>query len=40
MNVMIKNRENMRGEIVAFSRQLMLSGSVAELCAAEATPRQ
>ena len=40
MNVMIKNRENMRGEIIAYSRQLMLSGSVAELCAAEATPRQ
>lgn len=40
MNVMIKNRENTRGEIAAYSRQLMLSGSVAELCAAEATPRQ
>lgn len=40
MNPSRDDRQRMRQEIAAFSRQLMLSGGVAELCAAEATPRQ
>jgi len=35
-----KEREQMRQEIAAYSRQLMLSSAVTELCATEATPRQ
>jgi DNA replication protein DnaC len=33
-------REKQRREIMDYSRKLMLSGSVAELCETEATPRQ
>ena len=33
-------REKQRGEILDYSRKLMLSGGVAELCETEATPRQ
>jgi DNA replication protein DnaC len=40
MNTTRKNRENVRQEIAAYSRKLMLSGGVVELCIAEATPRQ
>ena len=40
MNGTGKDREHMRQEIATYSRKLMLSGGVVELCAAEATPRQ
>ena len=40
MNAIPKDRQIMREEIAVFSRKLMLSGGVVELCAAEATPRQ
>ena len=40
MNAIPKDRQTMREEIAVFSRKLMLSGGVVELCAAEATPRQ
>ena len=40
MNGIPKDRQTMRQEIAVFSRKLMLSGGVVELCAAEATPRQ
>jgi DNA replication protein DnaC len=40
MNATKKEREHMRQQIVDYSRKLMLSGGVAELCATEATPRQ
>ena len=40
MNATTKQREHMRQQIAAYSRKLMLSGGVAELCATEATPRQ
>jgi DNA replication protein DnaC len=35
-----KDRQQIRQEIASYSRQLMLSSGVAELCAASATPRQ
>ena len=40
MNGATNEREQMRQEIASYSRQLMLSGGVLELCASEATPRQ
>jgi len=40
MNATTKNREKMRQEITSWSRKLMLSCGVTELCVAEATPRQ
>ena len=40
MSAKVKEREQMRQEITAYSRRLMLSSGVAELCVAEATPRQ
>ena len=35
-----RDRERTRQEIVGYSRSLMLSAGVAELCATEATPKQ
>ena len=35
-----EERERQRREIMDYSRKLMLSGRVAELCETEATPRQ
>ncbi len=40
MNLTRKEREIMRQQIAVYSRKLMLSAGVAELCGAEATPRQ
>ena len=40
MNLTRKERETMREEIAVYSRKLMLSGAVIELCTAEATPKQ
>jgi DNA replication protein DnaC len=40
MNPSRKDREQMRQEIAVYSRQLMLSSGVTELCSTEATPRQ
>ena len=40
MSLSQKDREQMRREIAVYSRQLMLSSGVAELCDTEATPRQ
>ena len=40
MNRPSKDREQMRQQIASYSRQLMLSSGVVELCATEATPRQ
>ena len=37
MNLTRKERENMREEIAVYSRKLMLSGGVVELCTTEAT---
>jgi len=36
----VLEREQLRRDIAAYSRKLMLSGRVSELCEAEATPRQ
>lgn len=40
MIVTARDRERTRQEIVGYSRALMLSSGVAELCASEATPKQ
>jgi DNA replication protein DnaC len=40
MNSERKDREQIRREIADYSRRLMLSSGVADLCATEATPRQ
>ena len=35
-----QERERLHREIIDYSRKLMLSGGVAELCETEATPKQ